>query len=635
GSTGGSSGGSSGGGSSGGGSSGGGSGSGSGINYTDGAGGSTFDFSKATTGVVVNLSTGTFTTSTGVAVPAGTALVGGKSASLSGVTEVIGASVGGNVFVVGPGGMIIDGGTGPGNTVTFAGAPAGVVFDLSNPGGPGVAFGGYNSYTPGSTSNAAVVLLNIQNIIGSAGDDNFILGPGTYNLDGGGGSDSLDLSKAPAGVTVDLNQGVVSGGWGNAGKITGFSSVIGSAYNDTIIGASSGSGTLMGGAGDDTFVLMGGNETIDGGTGNNTIDLSRLPGQATLSLAESTPQSTGAGTISVVVGTIENAIASQGGSYLTGGPGNGVLTGGPGTDTLVAGSGTYTLNSGSGPSTLIGGAGTDLMNGSAAGSTFVPGSGKDTMKGSDTASNTLDLSKAPTGAQVNLSGSAYKTAGGQSLPVHTVTGAWGGTATLSNIENIIGSPQADVLVGDGQGNNINGGGGDDLIVDLGSGDTLSSGPGNTTFVVGGPGNNTVHGGTGSNTVDFSTAPAAVNVNLSTGQATGGWGGTQTISGVQNIIGTATFNDVLKAGSTGGTITAGNGNDLIVGSTAGHDTLIGGSGDDTFICGSGGSEVVRGGTGNNTIFCRNGLTDKIDGGSGFNQAQVDPSDNVTRIEEFLP
>ena len=153
-------------------------------------------------------------------------------------------------------------------------------------------------------------------------------------------------------------------------------------------------------------------------------------------------------------------------------------------------------------------------------------------------------------------------------------------------------------------------------------------------MVGGPGNNTVKGGAGSNTVDFSAAPAGVSVNLATGKATGGWGGTQTVSGVQNITG-SNFNDVLKAGAKGGTLKDGNGNDLIVGSPGGHDNLTAGSGNDTFICGTGGSDTVRGTTGNNTIFCRNGLPDNIDGGSGYNTAQVDPTDTVTRIQNFLP
>ncbi|HZT67003.1 MAG TPA: calcium-binding protein [Acidimicrobiales bacterium] len=588
-----------------------------------GSGSNLLDLSTMTGPVIVNFSTSSYTAPNGSVVPAASAVGQGLTATLTNVTQVIGSNAGGNIFVVGPGNLTIDGGTGGNNTVVFASAPAGITLTL---GATSTATGGF-----GGTDT----MTSVQSIVGTTHDDHFIVGPGAWSLDGGGGSDTIDFSKAPTAATIDLSKGVASGAWGAALTLKGFSNVIGSNLGDTITTAASGVGAILAGSGNDTFILMGADETINGGGGTNTIDLSQVKGSTYLDLSDPTPQDTGAaGVVVLTVGTVQNVVASQGGSYLRGGPGGGTLTGGPGADTLVAGPGTVILNAGSGHDTLVGGSGPDTLNGGSAGTVFVPGTGKDFINGVAGATNTLDLSGAPGGAQVNLGQATYSGPGGLTLAPQSVAGAFGGTAFIQNVSNVMGTPFADVLVGDPGPNVINGGGGNDLIVGLGGGDTLIGGTGNVTFVMGGGGNNTVKGGAGSNTIDFSTAPAGVKVDLTKGVATGGWGGTQTISGVQNIVGSE-FDDVLTAGPTGGIINGLNGNDLLTGSAGGHDTLTGGTGNDTFVCGAGGFDIVHGGSGNDTIFCRNNEPDTIDGGGGFNQAQIDPNDTVTNIQSQLP
>ncbi|RZJ44890.1 MAG: hemolysin-type calcium-binding protein, partial [Brevundimonas sp.] len=154
----------------------------------------------------------------------------------------------------------------------------------------------------------------------------------------------------------------------------------------------------------------------------------------------------------------------------------------------------------------------------------------------------------------------------------TYTLAGGNTATVTITVNGEASATGDVQVGTG---------GDD---------TQSGGGGNDTFV-GGAGNDTITGGGGVNTVTYSAAPTGVIVRLNHGDVPNdGFGGVDTISGVQNVSGTA-FNDTL-IGETGS-------NTLIGG--AGYDVLVGLGGNDILFGGSGAANEMYGGTGNDTYY----------------------------------
>ncbi|HVA74537.1 MAG TPA: hypothetical protein VNF71_08225, partial [Acidimicrobiales bacterium] len=226
----------------------------------------------------------------------------------------------------------------------------------------------------------------------------------------------------------------------------------------------------------------------------------------------------------------------------------------------------------------------------------------------------------------------------------TATGGWGANVNLTNagVSNVNGSSQNDIFVTGAGGSNINGVGGSDLFVVEGGNNTLTAAPNSQTrFIFEGAGNNLISGG-GNATVDFSQAPARVTVNLQTGNATGGWGGFQQLSGVLNIIG-SNFNDVLVAGAPGGTIIGLNGNDLLQAGPTGGDTLIsGGNGNDTFCAQSscavagtiaGGGDTMIGGSGNDVFFAENGVGDTINGGGGFNSAFTDPTENsVANIQQ---
>ena len=114
--------------------------------------------------------------------------------------------------------------------------------------------------------------------------------------------------------------------------------------------------------------------------------------------------------------------------------------------------------------------------------------------------------------------------------------------------------------------------GGELITGGPDGDHLSVGPGGNVEILGGSGSNLVTAGPGSNildggvggtnTLDYSGAPAGVNVNLASGKVANGWGGTDTISDFQ-IINGSNFNDTFEAGPGTNTINGEGGANLLV------------------------------------------------------------------------
>jgi len=66
---------------------------------------------------------------------------------------------------------------------------------------------------------------------------------------------------------------------------------------------------------------------------------------------------------------------------------------------------------------------------------------------------------------------------------------------LSNVENLIGTQNRDVLVGNGEANRLEGGAGNDALSGLGGNDVLNGGDGNDD-IFGGAGNDTLDGGAG-------------------------------------------------------------------------------------------------------------------------------------------
>jgi Ca2+-binding RTX toxin-like protein len=252
----------------------------------------------------------------------------------------------------------------------------------------------------------------------------------------------------------------------------------------------------------------------------------------------------------------------------------------------------------------------DTFTGSGADETFRGMAGNDTMdggSGSDWVSYQfeifgLELSQTLSAVTVNL-GAGMATDG------------FGDADTLSNIENVAGGTLGDTLTGDASNN----------------------------IFRGMAGNDTIDGGAGANTADYSRDKGygdsvflnggnAVVVNLGTGTATDGFGNTDTLTNIQNIIGTA-FGDTITGDGNGNALDGGDGNDSLSGSL-GFDSITGGLGNDTIgggdqgdllsggdgndlINGGMGLDTIDGGIGNDTINC-GVANDSVTGGTGFDE-----------------
>ncbi len=120
-----------------------------------------------------------------------------------------------------------------------------------------------------------------DSLFGGSGDDTLIGGPGNDLLNGGAGEDTVDYSTANQGIKVNLNGTKIDGlaahlatndGYGNQDTLLGVDRVVGTKYNDVIIGDDKWSNVLNGGAGNDLLKDLGGNDTLNGGAGNDTLN---------------------------------------------------------------------------------------------------------------------------------------------------------------------------------------------------------------------------------------------------------------------------------------------------------------------------------------------------------------------------
>src|SRR5262249_1561699 len=98
--------------------------------------------------------------------------------------------------------------------------------------------------------------------------------------------------------------------------------------------------------------------------------------------------------------------------------------------------------------------------------------------------------------------------------------------------------------------------------------------------VGGAGDDRLFGGNGTDTASYASETAGINANLSTGRVTGASAGTDTLSSIEYLIGTA-FDDVLRGNAAINRLAGGAGNDSYYVDTAGDQVLEGaGRGNDT-------------------------------------------------------
>ena len=461
--------------------------------------------------------------------------------------------------------------------------------------------------------------------------------------------------------------------------------LVGFGGNDTLIGGD-GNDTVFGGAGDDILVAGTGlgDDTYDGGNGNDTLTFTSTTLGISVNLTTGTATGSEIGTDTIV--NVEDVIGGSGDDVITGdGEGNGivggagadVLTGGLGADTVLGGLGADTLIGGAGNDSLLGGGGVDTLiyasttlgvtvdlgAGTASGSEIgtdvvsgvenvVGGSGDDTLTGDADANvldggsgnDTLTFASTTLGVTVDLGAGA-------------ASGSEIGTDTLTAIEDVIGGLGDDVITGDGEGNGIVGGAGNDTILGLGGADGLAGGAGDDIIgggagndvigggdgadiltgglgadtvlgglgvdtLIGGAGDDSLLGGGGVDTLAYVSTTLGVTVDLGAGTASGSEIGTDSISGIENVVG-GSGDDTLTGDAVANVLDGGTGSDtadysgetlsvsvdLSAGTASGTDigvdtlsaieNVIGGSGADTFV-GDALANSLNGGAGLDTV-----------------------------------
>ena len=218
-----------------------------------------------------------------------------------------------------------------------------------------------------------------DSLSGREGDDRLIGGAGGDTLNGGDGNDTASYQDAEAGLRANLGNPAQNTGQAAGDVFIGVENLLGSTYDDTLVGNAS-ANLLTGGNGNDTLIGGNGNDTLDGGNGNDGLDggggLDSLNG--------------GAGNDTLTGGNgNDTLIGNNGNDVLDGGSDHDRLRGGNGGDTLDGGTGRDTLFGDNGNDGLDGGGGRDSLNGGDGNDTLTGGNGNDTLIG-DNGNDVLD-----------------------------------------------------------------------------------------------------------------------------------------------------------------------------------------------------------------------------------------------------
>lgn len=187
-----------------------------------------------------------------------------------------------------------------------------------------------------------------------------------------------------------------------------------------------------------------------------------------------------------------------------------------------------------------------------------------------------------------------------------------------------GNSGGNVLRSDRSAHEMQGQGGNDLILASDGNDTLGGGIGNDTLhgddgddvAVGGLGADCMTGGAGDDWLAGNNAADAIDGGAGNDSIDGGnaadtlWGGdgNDTINGggLTDLVHGGEDDDVVFGGGNSDTLSGDGGADTLYGQSAGDD-LYGGDGDD-FLLGGAGNDAIQGGAGNDTILGSTGNDD---------------------------
>lgn len=205
-------------------------------------------------------------------------------------------------------------------------------------------------------------------LYGFDGNDTVEGGDGADTLVGGAGIDTLFYGKSAAGVSVNLDGALGSGGQASGDHYLGFENITGSDFADRLKGNSL-ANELLGGFAADKLTGLGGADTLNGGSGVDTASYTTSNAAVHVNLLAGT--ASGGHAAGDVLLSIENLEGSSFSDSLVGNAAKNKLTGAGGNDSLDGGLANDTLLGGLGNDRLIGGQGVDTITGNDGADTFV------------------------------------------------------------------------------------------------------------------------------------------------------------------------------------------------------------------------------------------------------------------------
>jgi trimeric autotransporter adhesin len=465
-----------------------------------------------------------------------------------------------------------------------------------------------------------------NSLSGSSGNDTIDGGSGTDSLAGGSGNDTYIIDSTSDVITEAAASGTdtvlayinydISGEIENLiligpNALTGTGNALnnvitGNEFDNTLDGTTGSADTLVGGLGNDTYIVD-----------TTTDTLTESSGEGTDTVQSSVAYTLGANieNLTLTGSTAINGTGNSLDNLLTGNTGNNSLTGGTGNDTLNGGSG-------AGLDTLVGGLGKDtyIIDSTSDTVTESASEGTDTVQSSVSytlGNNVENLSLLENGA-ISATGNAVDNVltgnssnnsldggagndiliGGLGDDIYTVDSATDtlteitneGTDTVqssvsftlgNNIENLTltgsatngtGNSLDNYLTGNASNNNLTGSAGNDTLNGDSGTDTLAGGTGNDTYSVDST-NDTI---TENSNEGTDTVQSSVTYTLGSDLEN------LTLTGSSALIGTGNASDNFLTGNTGNnSLIGGDGNDTIDGGS-GTDSLEGGAGNDTYI-----------------------------------------------------
>jgi trimeric autotransporter adhesin len=436
--------------------------------------------------------------------------------------------------------------------------------------------------------------VGVDTLAGGNGNDYFILNvSGDVVTDSSASAHNTVQAGFSYSLSTDVNTLILTG----TGALTGIGNsaadlLVGNTGADTLTAVGTNATTLMGGGGNETFVVVNSKDVVvETFTGTSDLILSSanytLPTNVNVLTLTGTAAlaATGNGANDILNANsgADTLFAGAGVATLNGGSGNDIFvvnntndvvvvtatgvtdtiestvnyvlpanvlkltlegtaalsaTGNSLNDTLTANSGADTLIAGSGTDSLVGGAGADL---------FIINSTADVVSvgathGNDTIQSSVNVTAPANVANITLTGTSNLTATGSTTLAGVLT-ANDGNDTLTAMDTVAGSAVT-----------LRGGAGNDVFVINSTADVIVDTYTSTT--------NTL------NTSVSYTLPTNVNILNATGTAA-------------LIEHGNSGNDSITANTGADTLVAGNGSDTLVSGT-GIDSLVGGTGTDVFV-----------------------------------------------------